>query len=90
VRLRTADAENIHVNIPLRGRATSRSGTGEPVTTGPRRAVVFSPGAPADLLWSAGCEQLCLTVPRVCLEAELEQLLGRSLKDQLPSNSPPT
>ena len=33
--LRTADAENFHVNIPLRGRAASRSGTDKPVTTGP-------------------------------------------------------
>ncbi|MDX6359543.1 MAG: hypothetical protein QOH37_2597 [Nocardioidaceae bacterium] len=83
VRLRTADAENFHVNIPLRGRATSRSGTGEPVTTAPGGALVFSPGAPADMLWSADCEQLCLMVPRICLEAELEQLLGRSLKERL-------
>jgi AraC-like DNA-binding protein len=79
VRLRTADAENFHVNIPLRGRATSRSGTSEPVSTGPGESLVFSPGAPADMSWSADCEQLCLMVPRACLEAELEQLLGRSL-----------
>ncbi|GAB3667519.1 hypothetical protein GCM10027596_36670 [Nocardioides korecus] len=30
-RLRTADAQDFHVNIPLRGSALSRSGTGEPV-----------------------------------------------------------
>lgn len=28
VRLRTADATNFHVNIPMRGRAVSRSGAG--------------------------------------------------------------
>jgi AraC-like DNA-binding protein len=78
VRLRTADAENFHVNIPLRGRAASRSGTSEPVTTRPGESLVFSPGAPADMSWSGDCEQLCLMVPRACLEAELERLLGRS------------
>jgi AraC-like DNA-binding protein len=83
VRLRTADAENFHVNIPLRGRAASTSGTDEPVTTGPGEGLVFSPGAPAEISWSADCEQLCLMIPRVRLEAELEQLLGRSLGGRL-------
>jgi AraC-like DNA-binding protein len=83
VRLRTADAENFHVNITLRGRAVSRSGSGEPVTTARGDAVVFPPGAPAEMSWSADCEQLCLMIPRACLESELEHLLGRSLRGRL-------
>ena len=83
VRLRTADAESVHVNLPLRGRAASRSGTGEQVTTGPGEGLVFSPGAPADISWSADCEQLCLMIPRARLEAELELLLGRSVAGRL-------
>jgi AraC-like DNA-binding protein len=83
VLLRTAEAENFHVNIPLRGRAVSRGGTGEPVTTGPGEGVVFSPGVPAEMSWSADCEQLCLMIPRAQLEAELEQLLGQSLRGRL-------
>ena len=83
VRLRTADAENYHLNIPLRGHATSLSGTGEPVATGPGEGVLFSPGAPADMWWSTGCEQLCLMISRNHLEAELELLLGRSLGGHL-------
>jgi AraC-like DNA-binding protein len=82
VRLRTTEAESFHVNIPLHGRATSRSGTGEPVITGPGEGLVFSPGAPAEISWSADCEQLCLMIPRARLEAELEQL-GRSLRGRL-------
>jgi AraC-like DNA-binding protein len=82
-RLRTADAENFHVNLPLRGRAASRSGTGEPVPTARGEGLVFSPGAPAEISWSADCEQLCLMVTRTRLEAELEQLLGRSLRRRL-------
>jgi AraC-like DNA-binding protein len=83
VRLRTADAENFHVNFPLRGRAASRSGTRVPVATRPGEGLVFSPGEPAELSWSADCEQLCLMVPRARLEAELEHLLGRSLRGRL-------
>ncbi|WP_297617315.1 AraC family transcriptional regulator [Nocardioides sp.] len=83
VRLQTADAENFHVNLSLRGRASSRSGGGEPVTTGAGQALIFSPEAPAEMSWSADCEQLCLMIPRGRLEAELEQLLGRSLRGRL-------
>jgi AraC-like DNA-binding protein len=83
VRLRTADAENFHVNIPLHGRAASKSGAGEMVATGPGEGLVFSPGEPAEILWSADCEQLCLMIPRARLEAELEQLLGKSLGGRL-------
>jgi AraC-like DNA-binding protein len=83
VRLRTADAENFHVNLPLRGRASSRSGACESVATGPGEGLVFSPGAPAEIAWSADCEQLCLMIPRARLEAELERLLGRSLRGRL-------
>lgn len=77
VRLRTADAEQFHVNIPLRGRAVSSSGTRGPVATRPGEGLVFSPGAPADMSWSGDCEQLCLMVPRARLETELERLCGR-------------
>jgi AraC-like DNA-binding protein len=83
VQLRTADAENFHVNIPLRGRAASKQGVGETVTTGPGEGLVFSPGQPAEISWSADCEQLCLMIPRARLEAELEQLLGRPLRGRL-------
>lgn len=83
VRLRTAEAENFHVNIPLRGRVVSSSGGTKQVTTVRGEALVFSPGAPAEMSWSADCEQLCLMIPRVCLETELEHLLGRSLRGRL-------
>jgi AraC-like DNA-binding protein len=83
VSLRTADAQNFHMNFPLRGRAVSRSGSGEPVKTGPGEGLVFPPGAPAEIRWSADCEQLCLMIPQAPLEAELEQLLGRSVRGRL-------
>ncbi|WP_091412076.1 AraC family transcriptional regulator [Friedmanniella luteola] len=82
-RVRTAEAENFHVNVALRGRAVSRSGSGEPVSTTRGEALVFPPGAPAEMSWSADCEQLCLMVPRDRLESELEHLLGRSLTGRL-------
>jgi AraC-like DNA-binding protein len=83
VHLRTADAEDLHVNMALRGRIASRSGTGEPVTTGPGEGLVFMPGAPATMSWSADSEQLCLMIPQARLEAELELLLGRPLRGRL-------
>lgn len=83
VRLRTADAENFHVNLPLHGRATSSSGSGELVSTSPGEGLVFSPGAPAEIAWSRGCEQLCLMISRARLEGEFEKMLGRSLSDRL-------
>jgi AraC-like DNA-binding protein len=83
VRLRTADAQDFHVNLPLRGRVASRSGQREPVTTGTGEGLVFSPGAPADMYWSSDCEQLCLMIQRTRLEAELEVLLGRPLGGRL-------
>ena len=83
VRLRTADAQNFHVNTPLRGRAASRRGSGVPVVRGPGRGLIFSPGEPAEISWSADCVQLCLMIPRAGLEAELERLLGRSIRAPL-------
>jgi AraC-like DNA-binding protein len=83
VRLMTVDAENFHVNLPLHGQASSRSGTRASATTGPGEGLLFSPGAPAEMSWSADCEQLCLMIPRAGLEAELERLLGRSLRGRL-------
>jgi len=83
VRLRTVDAENFHANITLRGRARSRSGTGSPATTAAGDGLVYSPEAPAEMAWSADCQQLCLMIPRARLESALEQLLGRSLRGPL-------
>jgi len=83
VHLRTAEAANFHVNIPLHGRMSSRSGSSDSVTTGPGQGLVFSPEAPAEMSWSADGEQLCLMIPRGRLETELEQLLGRSLRGRL-------
>jgi AraC-like DNA-binding protein len=83
VRLRTADAQNFHVNTPLRGLATSRRGSADPVVRGPGRGLIFSPGASAEMSWSSDCTQLCLMIPRARLEAELERLLGRSIRSRL-------
>ncbi|HEY0889942.1 MAG TPA: AraC family transcriptional regulator [Nocardioides sp.] len=83
VRLRTADAQNVHVNIPLRGRVLSKSGSGEPATTGPGEGLVFPPNEPAEISWSPHAQQLCLMIPQDALEAELEKLLGRHLRGRL-------
>jgi AraC-like DNA-binding protein len=79
-RLSTADASHYHVNVPMRGRAVSRSGTGDSTVAMPGQAAVFQPDHPAEILWLNGCVQVCLMIPRVALESELEQLVGRSLR----------
>jgi AraC-like DNA-binding protein len=76
-------ARNFHINLPLRGRAVSRSGRADAVVTTPGQAMIFPPGAPGEVRGSADCAHLCLMLPRADVEAELEQLLGRSLDRQL-------
>jgi len=75
VGLRTVAAEEFHVNLPLSGTASSRTGRSEVVTAGVGDGAVFSPGLPASIEWSETSEQLCLMVPRTTLESALAGLL---------------
>ena len=77
--MRTAEADNYHVNVPLSGVATSRSGRRDRVVAAVDRAAVFMPGAPAEIHWGAGSAQLCLMLARDVVDRELERLLGREL-----------
>jgi AraC-like DNA-binding protein len=77
--MRTAEASCYHVNIPLSGVVTSRSGRRDRVVAAGGRAAVFMPGAPAEIHWSAGSAQLCLMLARDVVDRELERLLGREL-----------
>ena len=79
VHLSTGDLVNFHVNVTLTGRAASRSGHGESLITRGGHAVVFRPGEPAHVTWSADCRQLCLMAQRAKVETELERLLGYAL-----------
>jgi AraC-like DNA-binding protein len=83
VRQLTAEAQDFHVNMPVRGHAVSRCGQSEPVLTAAGQGLVFSPEEPAEISWSPDCVQLCLKIPRAGLEAELERLLGRSVRSRL-------
>jgi AraC-like DNA-binding protein len=79
VRIRTGEAENFHVDIPLSGRAVSRVGGADQVITNPGSAQVFMPGERADLEWSADIQQLCVMVEKSALERQLATLLGVEL-----------
>ena len=83
VRQVTEEAHSFHVNMPVRGHAVSTCGQSEPVDAAAGQHLVFSPEAPAEIAWSADCVQLCLMIPRAGLEAELEHLLGRSVRSRL-------
>lgn len=82
-RLRTVEATNYHVNLPLRGEVVSRMGAQGETAAAPGRAAVFLPDRPADMLWAADSVQLCLMIPGPTLVGELEQLLGRSVSAPL-------
>jgi len=83
VRLLTVDASNVHVNIPLSGRTSSRCGRMDTIDTTPERAAVFTPGLPADIHWSGDCAQLCLMIDRADVEQELAAMLGRTVTTPL-------
>lgn len=83
VRQLTVEANNFHVNMPVRGHAVSRCGQSGSEGSTVGQSLVFSPEAPAEIAWSEDCVQLCLMIPRTVLEAELERLLGRSLRSGL-------
>ena len=83
VRQQTEEAQDFHVNMPVRGHAVSRCGRSEPVRTSAGQGLVFSPEERAQIAWSPDCVQLCLMIPRAGLEAELERLLGRSVRSRL-------
>jgi AraC-like DNA-binding protein len=83
VRLETAEAEHYHVNVPLSGYATSRSGSSKQITTSSQQAAVFAPRQTAAIDWASDCVQLCLMIRPSAIQLEVEQLLGRSLLQPL-------
>lgn len=83
VRIVSAQAEQVHLNITLRGRSVWRGNRGEPVATECGGGTVFNPGQSADTIWSDDCDHLCLMVTRESLEAEIEALTGQSVRSSL-------
>jgi AraC-like DNA-binding protein len=79
IQIRTSEAANYHVDIPLTGRATMRAGLDKPVYGTPQTAAVFTPGYPADLDCDEDFSQLSVMIPRAELQVELENLLGHSI-----------
>jgi AraC-like DNA-binding protein len=79
VRVRTVEASNYHIDIPVAGAASMRSGLRDPVHTDTTTAAVFMPGLPADLDCDRDFAQLCLMLPCAELQLELENLLGHDV-----------
>jgi AraC-like DNA-binding protein len=77
--IRTVEATNYHVDIPLTGRAVMRAGAREPVYGTTAAGAVFGPGLPADLDCDHEFTQLSVMLPHHELQFELEKLLGRGL-----------
>ncbi|MGX7681204.1 AraC-like ligand-binding domain-containing protein [Jatrophihabitans sp. DSM 45814] len=87
IRVRTADATNYHIDIPVAGRATMRSGRRDRVYCTRRTAAVFMPGLPADLDCDRDLAQVCLMLAPAELQSQLEKLLGRSVNRPLDFSS---
>jgi AraC-like DNA-binding protein len=79
IHIRTIEATDYHVDIPLTGRATMRAGLHNPVYGTPQTAAVFTPGYPADLDCDEDFSQLSVMIPHQELQVELENLLGHSI-----------
>jgi AraC-like DNA-binding protein len=79
IHIRTSEATDYHVDIPLTGRATMRAGLQKPVYGTSRTAAVFTPGHPANLDCDEDFSQLSVMVPHEELQFELENLLGHSI-----------
>ena len=82
-RLRTNEATNYHVNVPVAGEVVSRTGEVTETRAVPGQATVFMPDRPADIRWGRGATQLCLMIPKHTLEQELEHLQGRPVSRPL-------
>ena len=83
LRIRTGKARNFHINVTVRGRATSRNGSHGALWTRPGESVVFQPGTYGEIILSHDCVQLPLMVPRQVIEAELERLVDRDVVNRL-------
>lgn len=79
-RMVSAETEQVHLNLALRGRAAWRLDGAAPVVTARGSGVVVNPEQVADTLWSDGCDHLCLMITREALESEVEALTGRSVR----------
>ncbi|WP_233255373.1 AraC family transcriptional regulator [Naasia lichenicola] len=83
IRIRTSEATDFHVDMPLTGRATMRAGSQTPVHGSPRTGAIFMPGHPADLDCDEDFSQMAVMIPKAELEIELENLLGHSVTKPL-------
>lgn len=77
--IRTSEATDYHVDIPVTGRAAMRAGGRGTVYGTPQTAAVFTPGSPAELNCNENLSLLSVMIPHAELQLELENLLGRSV-----------
>lgn len=75
VRIRTTEAVDYHLDIPVRSRMTARTAGGAPLHGTERIAGVFMPGRAVELDCSDWFEQVSVMLPRRDLQTELELLL---------------
>ncbi|MCW2526983.1 MAG: xylulose kinase [Pseudonocardiales bacterium] len=78
VGIRTEEATNYHVDIPLAGTALMRMGRREPVYGTVELAATFGPGQPATIQCESDTALLCLMIPKAELQLELENYLGQA------------
>ncbi|RKR74780.1 AraC-like DNA-binding protein [Frondihabitans australicus] len=77
VRIRTAEPENYHVDIPTQSRTVMGAVHGPQVYGTDNTAAVFMPGRPVDLDCEEGFAQIALMIPSTTLQREMELLLDK-------------
>lgn len=75
IRIRTAEAENYHVDIPTRSRSVMGTDHGPQVLGTDTTAGIFMPGRSVELDCDEGFAQVALMIPRRELQRETELLL---------------
>lgn len=78
IQIRTSEATDYHIDIPISGRAMMRAGALRPSNATAQTAAIFMPGRTAELICSDDFSQVAVMIPRDELHLELENLLGRS------------
>ena len=83
VTIQADDVTAYYIDVPLSGRAMSRWRDGGFVNTTAQSFAVFTPGTPCVLDWSSDCSQICLKIPELQMQRQLEAMLNKPVRKRI-------